>query len=135
MSGWNPKSGVGMVQSSRLVQSSLGPDCLESISTTRTLAQGPAGHCLSLFSLLESSWSLVCSVASTAVAAAANAAAGSSPKTKKLWAWAVLPAAPPLTWFNQMWTAWSPALGGHNSGDDCCSHWSMILEARRLGWA
>lgn len=28
VSGWNPKSGVGLVQSSRLVQSSLGPDGL-----------------------------------------------------------------------------------------------------------
>lgn len=98
MSGWNPKSGVGMVQASRLVQSSLGPDCLERhFSSLYPLAQGLAGNSLSSFLLLESSWSLVCSVVSTAVAAAANAA-GSSSKTKKLWAWEVLPAAPLLTW-------------------------------------
>lgn len=70
----------------------------EAFQQPAPLSQGPAGHSLSSFLLLESSWSLVCSVASTAVAAAANAAAGSSPKTKKLWAWAVLPAAPLLTW-------------------------------------
>lgn len=98
VSGWNPKSGVGKVRASRLVQSSLGPDCLERrFSSLYPLAQGPAGNSLLSFLLLESSWSLVCSAVSTAVAAAANAA-GSSPKTKKLWAWAVLPAVSLLTW-------------------------------------
>lgn len=70
----------------------------EAFQQPAPLSQGPTGQSLSSFLLLESSWSLVCSVASTAVAAAANAAAGSSSKTKKLWAWAVLPAAPLLTW-------------------------------------
>ncbi|CAO2583952.1 Syt8 [Lemmus lemmus] len=178
MSGWNPKGGVGMIQSSRLVQSSLGPDCLERHLAACTL--GPGSRWAVFIVVLAAGVLLVsCLLCGIYCCCCHCQRRRKQPKDKEAVGLGSAPSSttthlvrrgdlclpvPNLVlahcregnarsrlgssgqpWqaflaeerdeqrFNQMCAAWSPALGGRNSEGDCCSHWSMILEARRVG--